>query len=300
MKDFLQWLDKPFATKVLDSFLFLAIIGVILFFFYLFLKYAPKSKNNVVISKDKIGIGGAPEDAEESKESPNVTVIQQVQKETVDPKVDILIQQIEALKHEVEHNRSEGSRIPLSQHSVFNLLKNYIERGVDLSKDVTKSCSVEKLKVNRVFLDIKFHVVYEGLKSWVEAMERFNDESDPEDIRKELFGVIDRIYGWIDAYNHKAKITPIYFTGNKYLDGVPDLYISKFDEWHKSHIDTILSQINQVIYGDFYPSWRLRVIIILEHLETSLKMTKGDAERTLSGLNGELEVCIKSNLKQSV
>jgi len=179
-------------------------------------------------------------------------------------------------------------RIPFTQHSVFFTLKKMIERGIDLTGS---DISPEKEKLSKVFLeDCLSTVFYDRLQAWVQALEeKAETPGDCEECMTEIYTISDKIYSWIEEYNQKARAIDIVLPDGNFLRGIPEIFIEKFDMWHEIHIETIIARIRQVLYSDFYVTWQLKLILILDHLDTVFILTEYDAKKTLSSLNGDLE-----------
>jgi hypothetical protein len=189
-------------------------------------------------------------------------------------------------------------RIPFTQHTVFFTLKKMMERGVEFEKG---SANPNKIRITEVFLeDCLSFVFYTRLKDWVQRLEEMSlgPSRDVDYCLEELYTVSDKIYKWIDEYNQKARELRIDLPDGRYISGVPENFIRKFDTWHEVHIETILSKIRQILYSEFYGTWQLKLILILDHLDTVFLLTEYDARKALAGLNGDLDKEIEQKVKQ--
>lgn len=180
---------------------------------------------------------------------------------------------------------------PISQHQIFLTLKDAIERNLCIDSDLESSCSDEKLMIHEVFIrECKCQVFYDELKKFIDEIQI---SRDPNNF---LYSITDKIYEWIQEYNDKARGIKIIFNSGKIIYGVPEIYIRKFDQWHDAHIGAVLQKIRGVLHSDFYKSWKLRLFVILEHLDMAFILTFQDAEKTLGELNGELDRAITERI----
>lgn len=279
MQNLFPWLSKTFPDKAIDLLLLVVFVYTIGYAVVIFIRTLRKYKTNVSVSKEGISI--------EKEEKPQL-------EEDCD-KYDELQEKVKCLERELERHTVQKKLIPLNQHSVFITLQSLMERGVLISN--SENVSREKLRLNNEFLNIKFTTIYESTKEWIDNILRYRKEGLEDELQKELYGIIERIYQNITTYNSKALTKKIYFDDGRYLLGVPELYIKKFDEWHNSHVGMIIEKYRQVLYSDFYPTWEFKTIVILDHLETSINLIKIDAERTLNSMNGELDEEIQKSLR---
>jgi hypothetical protein len=267
MEHLVDWLSKEWYWKIFD-------IGLILSVFLIFIIVVHTAIKTLRITYSKNGLqfGGG----KSSKD-----IIQ-------DKNQEILGLKEELLGHELKDEfNKKVNLIPLTNHSVFMTLQDIIERGIELSEDVDGFCA-EKCEINKLFLQkCKAPTLNEGLTQWVKEL--LLHSGNEEELTKVLFSVVKRLYSWINIYTFKATELIIEFANGDIIKGVPDSYMVKFDEWHTPRIKMLTDKIPKILISEFYHSWQMKSIAILELFDVVLILMKFEAERTLNSINGELD-----------
>jgi sulfur relay (sulfurtransferase) DsrC/TusE family protein len=93
---------------------------------------------------------------------------------------------------------------------------------------------------------------------------------------------------YIDQYNIEAKKIEIKYK-NRIINGIPDIFLQKFDNWHNPHIEIINESIKQIVNNEIYPDEKMKLLAIVEIFYVAFKLTIQDAINTINELNGEIE-----------
>ena len=302
------WIAMPWWNKILDIALILSSLYIIGNGLIRFIKKVKKTGEGTVTFGTK-NLGLSIEGDEVSKEalSPmerklfNMIEDQNKirDKETSDLKrkiaeleteVNGLRQQIQ--KREQEDDLKKKLLVPFNQHAVFTNMKSYMDRGIELGDKFP----VEKKLVTKAFLEkCKFAVFYKRLNEFITELESESDDGERNNL---LFRLPDKIIEWIDEYNYKAMEVEIEFDAQTCVIGVPKCFITAFDEWHKPHVDATMRKIDQANTHSFYRTWQMRLIMILDAIDTAMLMTVEDSKKTLATLNGHLEQEIKEKISR--
>lgn len=197
------------------------------------------------------------------------------------------------------YNPPAPKKVPFNQHTVFFTLKKFMERGVEFE---TAGMNPNKAKITAVFLEeCMSKTFYERLRDWVCKLEEMGEDDRPSASQyciEEIYTISDKIYQWIDEYNQRARGLRIDLPDGRSISGVPEVFLRKFDSWHEVHVETILYKIRQILYSEFYLTWQLKLILILDHLDTVFMLTEYDARKTIADLNGDLDREIEAKIKK--
>lgn len=71
--------------------------------------------------------------------------------------------------------------------------------------------------------------------------------------------------------------------------GIPEIFIRKFSEWHKHHVDIAVDGIENIWQNDFYSSIEEKKAAELDLLLAAFAYTIVDVQKTLNDFNGELD-----------
>ena len=168
-------------------------------------------------------------------------------------------------------------------------MTSWIDRGIDLN---AIDISEEKKAIVKAFLEkCKMPVFRDRMREYV-----LDNEPKTESERMAaLYDLPNKVLAWIDEYELKAKELKVILP-NGYIFGCTDVFIEKFNDWHKSHVNITYDRITSIIQSSFYQTWHIRIILILDLLDTMFSITIDDAIRTAVMLNGEMEAEIKSKM----
>lgn len=179
------------------------------------------------------------------------------------------------------------ARKPLTEHPFFSDMLKWERR--DIPALVIKS-ELKRLVVVE-FLKIKFRVFREMLRDYVanaeSAMSAGQDFSC--DSVQQLF------LDGIDRYNDEARKTQI-VKNNRIMQGIPEMFLTKFDKWHSPHVDMIAESIGKICNNEIYPDDRSKLLSIIEIFYIAFNLTVIDAIGSINELNGELEKLLVEKL----
>lgn len=304
---FFDWLNKDWYLKLFDVLLFLIPLSIIgTFLSSLFKKGGvlklPKNLGEIEIKNDNneiIKISDFLKLKDEQIASLE-TSIEKFKKILLEKEEHInrLEEQIKILSETIRHLEIEQEkqhllkefekqrRIPLIQHSIFfNLKEGMYGKNIALPFDENDKIAEIKVTIATAFLKCKMKVFYEKLKDFVTSIRETSD--NPKKAMEILHTFVDNLIFWIDLYNKQAKTLTIELPNGLVVKGVPDIFIQEFNKWHDVHVSTVLRKTKEILYNDFYPSWELKTIVILDVLDIAFSQTLIDAQQTLLSLNGE-------------
>lgn len=202
----------------------------------------------------------------------------------------------ESSKRAVLDEYRENSVIPLTEHSVFFNIQKYVEGSTCFDLDISNPIIKTKVEVATAFIQqCKLPIFYSRLRDWVAE---FNSITSGRDGLTKLYSLASNLYKWVEEYSIKANDLRIELSDGRVFFGVPNSFVSKFNEFEEPLLKMILHKIHDVIYNNFYTSWQLKLIVILDHLDTWVYLMVKDAESTIETLNGHLERDIKAKLGQ--
>ncbi len=164
---------------------------------------------------------------------------------------------------------NEYKQANLYNHAIFNTINRNLSFGIH------NLVIGERLReaIFRDFLIYKFTAVKNELVSFVER-------GDLEKMSNDLFKarLLDCIQKSICAYEKKAL-----------NEKIPDIVISKFNEWHSSRIAMIYDFLNDIGESDLFESNTIKTKIAFDFFVHLLNLTIVDAQKTLINLNGQLD-----------
>lgn len=290
-----EWLAKEPLLKIADVTILLgALILLSVIVYNIFRLFKRIGKPSIKVNKDGVQV------ELDSQENSILDLLKQKDDEILELRKSLeeLTTKFKVLEAEISRTRiiSEYNRdhlIPLTNHSVFfNLTKNF-SGGISLECKGDSESIKNKVIVAKTFLEqCKLPIFHDRLKEFVDG---FNNLSDGEAIIR-LNTILDNIYKWIDEYSEKAEKVLVEFPDGRTIRGIPRTFIDKFNEWHDPHVKIVVYKIKDVLYSAFYNSWQLKLIVILDHIDTAFYLTIKDIETTIDSINGAVDKEIKEKL----
>ncbi|MGD9678089.1 MAG: hypothetical protein AB7V16_06965 [Vulcanibacillus sp.] len=294
-----NWLDKAPLLKLFDVGLILFILGLLLTMIYFMVKSLKKIGEPTLGFDDK----GKVKFSLNPKENSTLELLLKSKDEEIEKlRLDLreLSDRFAVLDAQVNKDRiisdyHKDHKVPLIEHSVFfNLKKNYTG-GIDLDIDNKDPIINTKIQIARIFLEqCKMPIFYERLKEWVKG---FDDCTTDAEALQRLYGVLEHLYAWIDEYSIKAESILVELEDGRTFRGIPQSFIDSFNEWHEPHVKIVVYKIKDILYNQFYATWQLKLIVILDHIDTAFYLTIKDAEKTIETINGKVEKQIQEKLK---
>ncbi len=272
-----EWLLLPFATKALDLLLILAAIiiaGGFLLFFIKMLREITKGSVKV----GPVAIGG--EEGDEASQKVNVFInTDEKHKET----------EVAGSYH------APKGVLPFTQHRYFKMMEDAMHgKSLELKSRHPKSAysHLKNAAFTHFLLQCKAKVFYDMIEDYVDdVLETGGDYSVLSSIKK-------RTERAIKSYEEKARSSHVQVSETEYLIHIPELMITKFNDWHQPHVDLTVERLDHILQSQFYPSWQLKLISILDTFEIIFGVTFNYAEYSLMDLNGDLDAALLSELAE--
>lgn len=292
--DFIKiWLNITVADKIL----LMALTVMFLFLNFMcinwFIKISPKIKEKLKLTLKMPFLSYELENKGQEKE-----VTKQETKETTST-VTVNVNNAEIVQEPKDVIISKHSPlIPLVNHSFFFNLNNKMHTSmgclnfdIDFDKEAcTDEAFNNKMFITQFFLQkCKVKVFHDRLRSYVDKLVNTNGI--------DIMNFMNEIYLCIDEYESLARQHKIELPNKRIIYGVPENFILKFNEWHQPHVELLAAKVKDIIYNNFYQTWEIKVIVILEILDMSFELTYQDAKMTLLSINGEVEREIDEKIK---
>lgn len=160
----------------------------------------------------------------------------------------------------------------LKEHQFFSLMAYWINMEID---NLPISHELKKKVVSK-FLKIKFNVFQKNFLCYINSM----DTSDSEALDLEKIFINS-----ISEYEEEAI--------RKFIHPI---FVSKFHQWNTSHTQVAFEAIKSITESTFYPTPYEKMAATLDILVFAFRLTIVDAEKTINGLNGELEQILKGTV----
>ena len=93
---------------------------------------------------------------------------------------------------------------------------------------------------------------------------------------------------WANAFTQKMQEITKSFNDRCEREGMPDIVVKKFCLWHSTTMDLLYEQIHVLGHSSVFKDNLSKTTTFLLLMNVTLSTTVGDAERTLSELNGEI------------
>lgn len=276
------WFALPIATKLVDAGLILLMFGVFAGTIFMFVRFLfNQSKKNNVSVKTPLGTIGK----EDAAASPTSQV--QINVNTSKP-----IEEAEECLEEARYESPAG--VPgFMEHRFFRLMDKALDGKVVKLKAKSASTEMADIK-NKAFSYFLFECKTRIFRDMIE--EFVNDCLCTFGKREILSSIIQRTSRAIHNYEAAARKAQVEIDKDRILLNIPDIMIDKFNEWHQTHVDITLNKLESIVESQFYPTWQLKLISILDTFETIFAVTFDYAEYSLSTLNGELDDALKKNI----
>jgi hypothetical protein len=306
----LEWLAKEWYLKLFDTLLGLCAIGSLGVIVISIIRAIKKIGKPVLIKDgDKLSFELQDNESLEKIEAPVETkegftkllLLKEEEIKTLKFNLQEVMERVkfleaESSKRAVLDEYRENSMIPLTEHSVFFNIQKYVEGNTCFELDVSNPIIKTKVEVATAFIQqCKLPIFYSRLRDWVAE---FNLVTSGKEGLTKLYSLASNLYKWVEEYSIKANDLKIELSDGRIFFGVPPSFINKFNELEEPLLKMILHKVHDVIYNNFYSSWQLKLIVILDHLDTWVYLMVKDAERTIETLNGHLERDIKAKLGQ--
>jgi hypothetical protein len=324
----LEWFSKLWYEKLFDASLVIVFMGIASFVFKKAIEFLRLSQVNPTVNVNEKGqVTGLSLASSNSGLNPVSTLLfEEIKNNNEDLKKAILelkdinekksienkelSEMVESLKVRLSQLESKIEltntlnhykdirKIPLQQHIVFSTLQTMIFPGITFDAkyevDTTKKIKIE---IAKKFISECKCVVFQ--KRLLEYIESFKGKTDQEGLTL-ISNIVQNIGEWVEEYESMAKSLPITLSDGRSIIGVPLCFISKFTAWHAPHVDMVVYKVKDIVRNNFYETWQIKLILILDVIDSAFYLTKRDAEKTIDSLNGGLdsEISLKLNKKE--
>jgi hypothetical protein len=178
--------------------------------------------------------------------------------------------------------------LPFTQHNFFNLLRRVIHNGV-----VIQSKSEVKAQVITSFITTYSSVLLDKMSEWVKVVVETEGQrlSEISSVKMEIS----------TRYLEQAAISNVlikYKNRKLVLKGIPQIFIDKFQIYHKPQILILIDQINDIVTDVFHPSWQSKLIAILDVFESIYRCNFIGLNNTIKDLNGELDKFLEAEMEK--
>jgi len=176
------------------------------------------------------------------------------------------------LKNKIDCANNKEIKFDLTKHTFFTGMLEY-DRSVDsigITNKLKKEMAIK-------FLKTKIKVFRNDFSDFIN--QKNYDNLYPEHLYAEIVLIFEKC---ISRYEREVR-----------EDGVPEIFIEKFNEWHKSRVDSTLYGIKLFLQSSIATSNHSKLYNVLNMIQIAFMQTVEDAEYTLNSLNGELEKELK-------
>jgi len=293
---FWDWMLKAWYLKLIDIVLITALFAGIVAVFSTTLLFFSRQGKKAQISNDKgkwsftlIDEFGKEKEVSRDELGP---LLDAKEKEIQNLRIELLelserfkILENTLREKEVILEYKKDHYVPMLQHAVFFNLKRGMS-GVKIPYSGTLGMKL-KAEVAEAFLSkCKMKVFYEGLYGFVQEIEQCKTDYEANE---QLYTVLDKVMFWISEYNTLASKTHVELSNGKVLKSIPEIFLTEFNKWHDSKVEIVAKKIRDTLYSEFYGSWQLKLIVILDHIDVAFYLTIIDAQKTILELNGTME-----------
>jgi hypothetical protein len=285
-----QWLLQTPANKILDVVLLLSLLLVSLGTIYMFLSFIFKKNKDVAIQTPF----GSMSTSDKNRRDPsvNIHVNSSLNKGLVVDENPAAVYE-EACEDGLERYEAPKGTLSFKEHKFFKLMAKALKGRVISLKSRYEPTELQDIK-NKAFsyflFDCKTKVFNDMIEEFVDdCLCQFGN-------RQIVASIIKRTMNAIIEYEDRARKAQVILDKDRILLGIPEVMITRFNTWHQNHVNITLDKLETIIESQFYPSWQLKLICILDTFETIFSVTFEYAEYSLMELNGELDENLKKNI----
>jgi hypothetical protein len=95
-----------------------------------------------------------------------------------------------------------------------------------------------------------------------------------------------------------SNVIVVYKNRKLVIKGVPQMFIDKFQTYHKPQVLILVDQVNDIVTDIFHPSWQSKLIAILDVFESIYRCNFIGLNNTIKDLNGELDRFLESEMEK--
>ncbi len=278
-----KWLMLPIATKALDMLLILAATGVIggfILFFIKTLREITKKGDVPSVEFGPVKIGPNKKDEKEGTVVVNVNSNKGAEEEA-------------ARELASEGYKPPKGVPPFTQHRFFRTMDEAMAGRVVQLKSRHPQSQYAYLK-NKAFAHFLFSCKSKVFRDMI--ADYVDDVLDSHGDFTVLSSIKKRTERSIKQYEDIASTSHVKVADGEFLLRIPELMLIKFNEWHQPHINLVTTRLSDILDSQFYSSWQLKLIAILDTFEIIFKITFDYAEYSLMDLNGDLDAALIAEL----
>jgi hypothetical protein len=312
----LYWISKSPLDQGLTLLFLAAFIGSVGFIIIKVVANLKKKKLSptATMTPEGIKLGIASDEAEMVPRKEDLTPIEQklinffeARNKKQEEEIEELREEIGKLKDElqdmqvqigIKNKTDEDNKknlIPFTQHSVFTNLKTSIERSIDFP-NINNEEYKRKVYLGKVFIqECRSPILYSTFKSFIDTLEATKNDAEKLNF---MFTLPDVLYGAIDAYSEAAYKKELIFN-NICIVGIPICFVDKYKQFTRPHVDMLVNKIKNILYSSFYRTWQLKLIMILDVLDTVFSLVTHELINTINTLNGEVDKEIDRKIQEA-
>jgi len=279
-----KWLMLPIATKALDMLLILAATGVIGGFTLFFIK----TLREIMKKGDVPSVEFGPVKIGAKKEEKEGTVVVNVNSDATKK-----IEEDAAKELVFEGYKPPKGVPPFTQHRFFRTMDEAMSGRVVQLKSRHPQSQYAYLK-NKAFAHFLFSCKSKVFRDMI--ADYVDDVLDSRGDFTVLSSIKKRTERSIKQYEDIASTSHVKVADGEFLLRIPELMLIKFNEWHQPHINLVTTRLSDILDSQFYSSWQLKLIAILDTFEIIFKITFDYAEYSLMDLNGDLDAALIAEL----
>jgi hypothetical protein len=198
------------------------------------------------------------------------------------------------IRIKVEEDRKKNL-IPFNQHTMFTNLKSSIERSIDFP-DIDNDEYKRKIYISKIFIqECRSPILYSVFKDFITALEAIKNEEEKINF---LFSIPDKLYEAIDEYCEEAYKKELIFN-NICIIGIPRCFVEKYRQFTQPHVDLLANKIKSVLYSSFYRTWQLKLIMILDVMDTVFSLVTHELVKAINTLDGEVDKQIEEKIAKA-
>ena len=225
---------------------------------------------------------------------------QEAEIEKLRKEIDTLREELQELKVQLgikvkidEDNKK--NLIPFTQHTMFANLKTSMERGIDFPY-INNEEYKRKIYLGKVFIqECRSPTLYYTFKDFIDNLEKIANDTEKV---KFMFSFPDALYDAIDKYCEIAYNKEL-IINNISIKGIPVCFVNKYKQFTQPHVDLLANKIKSVLYSSFYRTWQLKLIMILDVMDTVFSLVTHELLTTINTLNGEVDRELEEKIEKA-
>jgi uncharacterized coiled-coil protein SlyX len=312
----LYWISKSPLDQGLTLLFLGAFIGLVGFIIIKVVANLKKRKLSptATMTPDGLKLGFSSDEAGTAPQKEDLTPMEQklinffeARNKKQEDEIAELRDEISKLKYELQNmqvqigikNKTDEDNkknlIPFNQHPVFTNLKTSIERSIDFP-NINNEEYKRKVYLGKIFIqECRSPILCSTFKDFINTLEAIKNDTEKINF---MFTLPDVLYSAIDAYSEAAFKKELIFN-NICVVGIPVCFVDKYKQFTRPHVDLLVNKIKSVLYSSFYRTWQLKLIMILDVMDTVFSLVTHELINTINTLNGEVDKEIDRKIKEA-